>query len=108
MVSKYQYPYVLQVLHVSDSEQDDNGNWSDGTETWVNHCRCRDEAGKGKQVADADNAVHHYSFLIQKPEGVEPIPTGTKVRVIEGGSKVRCEGTVIYSRKDEFHSRTWV
>ncbi|MFB5946122.1 hypothetical protein [Albibacterium profundi] len=107
MVSKYQYPYILQISIINPSTKDENGNWSEETESWVNLCRCRDEAGKGKKVTDSDNTIHEYTFLIQKPEGVEPIKKGTKVRVMEGNVK-RAEGTVIYSRKDKFHSRTWV
>lgn len=107
MVSKFQYPYILQICVISPSIQDENGNYTGGAEAWVNLCRCRDEAGKGKAVTDSDNVKHEYTLLIQKPVNVEPISNGTKVRVVDG-STTRAEGSVIYSRKDKFHSRTWI
>ena len=101
-----QYPYILQVLSITGTK-DENGNWIAGTENWINLTRCRDEAGSGKKVTGIDGSSHDYSFLIQMPQGVEAIAAGTKVRVVDGAA-VRATGLVIYSRKDQFHSRVWV
>lgn len=102
-----QYPYILQVLFLTGSTQDANGNYQEQTETWANYCRCRDEAGAGKKVTTVDGNVHDYSYLIQMPRGVEAIAPGTMVQVMQG-SEVRAKGKVIYSRKDQMHSRIWV
>ncbi len=102
-----QYPYVLQVLSISGARQDADGNFIPQQKNWVNLCRCRDEAGSGKTVTMTSGEAYPYSFLIQMPKGVAAIAAGTQVRVMDGVA-VRAAGKVIYSRKDQLHSRTWV
>lgn len=102
-----QYPYVLQVLELTGGGFDSNGNPIPPSETWMNLTRCRDEAGNGKKVTLNDGNVHEYAFLIQMPKGVEAIQPGKKVRVMDGAD-VRARGEVVYSRRDQLHSRAWV
>jgi len=102
-----QYPYQLLVLTIVENGKDEDGNNLPPTENWEFYCNCRDEAGNGKPINNVDGASVVYSFLIQMPEGVEAIPAGTKVMVTDG-LPVRCTGSIIYSRKDQFHSRAWV
>jgi hypothetical protein len=101
-----QYPYVLQVLLLTGNTQDADGNYIPQTETWTNLCRCRDESGNGKSISTVDGEIYPYSFLIQMPKGVDPLAPGTQVRVMDG-STVRATGKVVYSRKDQLHSRAW-
>lgn len=102
-----QYPYTLEVLVLSGGGYDNAGNPIDPTESWQVVSKCRDEAGNGKKVSLTDNSVYEYAFLIQLPRGVEAVEAGTKVRVVNR-TEVRCSGDVVYSRKDQLHSRIWV
>lgn len=102
-----QYPYILQVLNLLGGGYDENGNPIPPSEQWINYCRCRDEAGNGRTVTTQDGVQHQYSFLVQMPKGVDEVKAGTKVKVVDG-SDVRASGEVIYSRKDQLHSRLWV
>lgn len=102
-----QYPYILQVQSGEKPVQDENGNWVGGQTTWINLCRCRDENGSGKPLKMADGTSVVYSFLIQMPNGVEALKAGTLVRVVDG-SQIREQGAVLYSRKDQLHSRAWI
>lgn len=101
-----QYPYILQVLFLTGGTQDADGNYIPQTETWANLCRCRDESGNGKTVALTDGEAYPYNFLVQMPKGVEAIKAGTQIRVVDG-SAIRATGKVVYSRKDQLHSRAW-
>lgn len=102
-----QYPYTLQVLFQGPDTQDAAGNIVPGASNWVNLTRCRDEDGRGKKVTLNDGNVHEYSLLIQMPKGVDALKPGTLIKVLDG-SNVRAEGKIIYSRKDQLHSRAWV
>jgi len=102
-----QYPYILQVLFLTGGGTDENGNPISPSETWVNLTRCRDEAGNGRLITTVDGQQHQYSFLVQMPKGVEAVALGSQIRVVDG-VEVRATGKVVYSRKDQMHSRLWV
>lgn len=102
-----QYPYTLEMLVQTGGGYDEAGNPIPSSEGWETVCNCRDEAGNGKKVTLSDNLVHEYSFLVQCPKGTPSIQKGTTIRVKEG-DEVRCQGEVIYSRKDQLHTRLWV
>jgi hypothetical protein len=88
--------------------KDADGNPIPPSEDWVNLTRCRDEAGNGKAITLSDGTQQQYSYLIQMPKGVEAIAFDKKVRVLDSANNVRAEGKVIYSRKDQLHSRIWL
>ncbi len=102
-----QYPYTLEVLNLIDGGQDAEGNILKPTEEWVKVCNCRDEAGNGKKITLTDNSIHEFAFLVQMPKGTTAIEPGRTIRVLDG-LNVRCTGKVVYSRKDQLHSRLWV
>lgn len=102
-----QYPYILEMLVRSGGGYDNAGNPIPSFEDWVSVGKCRDEAGNGKKVTLSDNTVHEYSFLVQCPKGTPAIEKGTTIRIMEGNI-IRCQGEVIYSRKDQLHTRLWV
>lgn len=103
-----QYPYILQVFIQTEPTQDPvTGAMIPGTSSWEDVCKCRDEAGNGKRLKLQDNEFIEFSFLIQMPIGSPALEKDTKVRVMQD-SIVRCEGSIIYSRKDQLHSRIWV
>lgn len=103
-----QYPYQLEVLLTVDNGTDPNGNNLPPSDDWTFLCNCRDEAGNGRLINGVDGQAIAFSFLIQMPKGVDAIEEGSKVRVIDESGAIRCEGSVIYSRKDQLHSRAWV
>lgn len=104
-----QYPYRLEKFIVNESWQDENGDFIPEQSKWEFVCKCRDEAGNGKQIQGTDGTIYTYSSLIQCPKGVGLIDTGTKVRVKDIMNNVRVlEAPVIYSRKDQLHTRIWV
>lgn len=103
-----QYPYQLQALSVIDNGQDENGNSLPPSESWVDVCSCRDEANTGgRQVSAADGTLFTFSALIQLPKGTEALSAGSHIRVLDG-TGIRLSGKVLYSRKDQMHSRAWV
>lgn len=102
-----QYPYQLQVLTQGESVQDANGDWVTPATVWIDYCKCRDEAGNGKYVKGVDGNDYLFSFLIQMPKGIEPISSGTQIRIMNG-SDVRQSGKVLFSRKDQLHTRSWI
>jgi len=102
-----QYPYTLEVLKHIGGTYDPAGNPIPSQEVWQQLAKCRDEAGNGKKVSLSDNTVNEYAFLVQLPKGTEAVPVDTIIRVMDGQT-VRCTGKVIYSRKDQLHSRLWV
>ena len=102
-----QYAYQLEVLSIPDTVFDEKGNIIPPVETWNLVANCRDESGHGKKVTMADGLSYDYSFLVQLPKGVEAVEVGKRVRVLSV-DHVRCEGVVIYSRKDQLHTRLWV
>ena len=102
-----QYPYQLEVLSIPETVFDEKGNIIPAVETWNSIANCRDESGHGKKVTMADGLSYDYSFLVQLPKGVEAVEVGKTVRVLSDG-ETRCQGVVIYSRKDQLHTRLWV
>lgn len=105
-----QYPYTLQLWQAADSVQDENGNWVPGEAAWVDYCKCRDEAvSNGQQVATTDGVMHPVSLLIQMPKGTQPLTAGDKIQVIDADGSVRVwESKILYSRKDQLHTRAWI
>lgn len=103
-----QYPYTLEKKVLQEAIQETNGNWQEQVETWVKVCNCRDEAGNGKTVQTADGTAYHYTALIQCPKGVEAIKVNTSIRVVDQDGNIRISGKVIFSRKDQLHSRQWL
>lgn len=103
-----QYPYTLQVLYMTGGGKDSDGNIIPPSDDWVNYSRCRDEAGNGKPITLTDGTQSQYSYLIQMPKGVEALEFGKPVQVLDSEGNIRAKGKVIYSRKDQLHSRAWL
>lgn len=104
-----QYPYTLQVIiQVPDTQDPNTGSIIPGSSSWIDVCKCRDEAGSGKRVTLSDGNVYEYQFLVQCPRGIEALIPGSKIRIIDSAENVRCQGSVSYSRKDQLHTRIWV
>lgn len=106
-----QYPYILQILNTTESIQDEDGNWIEGNQAWINYSKCRDEDGNGKTVNGADGSQHVFSLLVQMPLGTTPLAPGDRIRIVNADtlqSERVPECEVIFSRKDQKHTRLWV
>lgn len=98
---------MLQVRSLGP-EKDADGNYIEPTENWADYCLCRDEANNGKEVKGVDGNSFTYSALIQMPKGITALVPGTMIQVLDKDNNVRVKAQVIYSRKDQFHTRAWV
>lgn len=111
-MSVKQYPYYLYVHQVTGSSQDENGDFVQGTESWVFHSMCREETnGKGAEVRteDGDNII--FSSVMYLPKGTTEITAGTEVTVsnIESSeSEIRIKGDVLKFDKGQLNCRLWV
>lgn len=103
-----QYPYTLQVLQTIEAHQNGSGDFVAESTSWVDVCKCRNEDGKQRKISVSDGTFSVANHLIQCPKGVEAMNFGDKVKVIGENSEVRVEGSVIYSSKEQLHTRIWV
>lgn len=103
-----QYPYTLQKLQTTPSHQDDDGNFVAESTLWVDLCKCRNEDGKQRKITVADDTFSVANHMIQCPKGVEALNFNDQIKVIGENSEVRVQGSVLYSSKDQLHTRIWV
>lgn len=106
-----QYPHFLFVKTVTESTQDNNGNWTDPSETLVLHSACREQPnGKGSFVNGPDGKAIIFSSVIHLPLETEKISEGSEVLVSssESGSDIRINGQVIKYDTGQLHCRLWL
>lgn len=113
-----QYPQFLFVHVVSESTQDNEGNWSDPTDTWVKHSICREETnGAGRTINGPDGQAVVYSSTIYLPRTAQRIKEGSQVVVVETDEVdaegtptgyARIKGSVLKFDLSQLHSRLWV
>ena len=106
-----QYPHYLFAVKTSESEQGEDGYWSDGESSIELLSMCREETDdRGSEVQTADGTYRKFSSLIQMPKGRLTIKEGTRVFVAEDadGDFVRVWGVVLKFDKGQLHSRLWV
>ncbi|MBN8821276.1 MULTISPECIES: hypothetical protein [unclassified Spirosoma] len=104
-----QYPYTLQVLSIaSESQQDNNGNYSGSAQDWETVSSCRDEANSGgRQVTLTDGSAYVFDSTIQLPLSCPDLQAGQSVQVLDGVT-VRVVGTIRQFRREQMHCRAWV
>ena len=58
--------HTLDYLHVTDGYEDDNGDYVQGSEEWVeNYCKCDIvPAGKANVITIPDGSAKNYSYTI--------------------------------------------
>ena len=104
-----QYPYTLKLFKSAESVYDEaTGEFVNSGDEWVNHSKCRDEAGNGNKITTPDGEVYSYGTLIQLPKGTDGIKSGDKIQVVDDSGNVRFSGSVVRFSKDQLHSRIWV
>ena len=82
--------HTLDYLHVTDGYEDDNGDYVQGSEEWVeNYCKCDIvPAGKANVITIPDGSAKNYSYTIynlmteQKMKGVAVIFVGEDLDVL--------------------------
>lgn len=107
-----QYPHFLFVKIVTESTQDDSGNWSDATESWVLNSVCREQSnGKGSVVNGPDGKAIIFTSVIHLPLSANILIEGTEVFVSETNSSlgiVRIKGQILKYNVGQLHNRLWV
>ena len=107
-----QYPYHLFVYRVSESTQDNEGNWSTPVERWEKVSICREETnGAGRTINGPDGNAIVFSAMIYTPKGIAKIAEGTQVLVSETDSAdgpCRIKGTILKHDVGQLHGRLWL
>lgn len=107
-----QYPHFLFVKVVTESVEDDDGNWSASSENWAIHSICREQSnGKGNVVNGQDGKAIVFSALVHLPLGTNRLAEGTEVLVSEkslSSGIVRIKGQILKFDAGQLHNRLWV
>lgn len=102
-----QYPHTLTAKIISESYQDDDGNWVLGVD-YTRAINCRVEVpinASGKQVALSDGSVVTCSWVVYMPKGTTPLPNGTLVTV---NCSPGATGRVLRFSQGQLNSRLWL
>lgn len=112
MARANQYPHYLLLTNPGgDSEQDENGDWSESTPFNEFKSMCREEPnGSGEELNVGGGKYYRYSSLVQIPNGVNGIREGDSVLIAndKNGQDVRVKGTVLKFDSRELHCRMWI
>lgn len=105
-----QFPYTLWVFKQTESTYNpDNGEWSGGSEEWVNVSKCRDEDNGGaKSIVTEDSEVYVFNAVIYLPKNCPKVAMGEKIKVIDAEGNTRIEGNNKLHKKEQLHSRLWL
>ncbi|GBU07967.1 hypothetical protein AwDysgo_12980 [Bacteroidales bacterium] len=106
-----QYPHYLFAVLGGESTQDENGNWTQASESIELISTCREETnGRGSQIQIAGGTFHIFASLIQLPKGAQGVDVGTMVFISNKPdvSDVRIKGTVLKFDAAQLHSRLWL
>lgn len=106
-----QYPHFLFVKQVAESTQDESGNWSNVSESWVLHSVCREQTnGKGSVVNGQDGKAIVFSSLIHLPLTALRLKENTEVLVSETDNLgvVRIKGQALKYDVGQLHHRLWL
>lgn len=107
-----QYPHFLFVKSVSESIQDENGNWSESTEQWVLRSVCREQTnGKGSLINGQDGKSIVFASIVHLPLSAERIIEGTLVKVCaanDADAVGRIEKQILKFDVGQLHCRLWV
>ena len=89
--------HTLDYLHVTDGYEDDNGDYVQGSEEWVeNYCKCDIvPAGKANVITIPDGSAKNYSYTIYK------------IRVKLFGNEVK-EFVVLGFHRYQLQCKIWV
>lgn len=102
-----QYPHTMSYATVSDSEQNGDGNWTDGT-TDALETKCRYEPStKPVFVEAADGQQIRITGMVYMPLPALNIQPGTRVQVFDGVTVLSKETVKRYSA-GQLNQRIWL
>lgn len=107
-----QYPHYLFIEGATEeSEQDENGNFteSEAARTFISKCRA-ETGGRGTEYQVAGGEYVKTTAVIQCPTSCPVVDKGTKVIVADDadGNSVRTSGVCLNFDAGQLHSRLWV
>ena len=80
-------PHRLEVFHITEGYEDENGDYHNGTKEWVEVCKCDVvPAGESNEITTPDGVVQQYAYTIYLPKGTREFHTGETVRIIFNGT----------------------
>jgi hypothetical protein len=111
-MSVKQYPHFLFVHLVSESVQDNEGNWTGPVDEWVLHANCREETnGAGKLINGPDGKAVAFSSTVYLPKSSANIEFGTEIKITSINDVLanpRAKGHVLNFSQGQMNSRLWV
>lgn len=104
-----QYPYILFAETISESYQNEDGDWVVGESERIEIGKCRDEVGgSGALVSSEDGQKHEYSWMIYAPKSTPKLKQGTLIEVENEHGDIRAYGRIIRYSKDQLNVRIWI
>lgn len=103
------YPYILKAEADASGHYNDDGDWvpANGGATFVDYCKCRDEANSGGKIVTGSDGINHvFDRLILTPLGTKVLPPDKKIQVWEGAT-LRFAGHVLQAMESRLHTRIW-
>lgn len=105
-------PHVLEVLTVTGEYEDENGDFHEGKEEWMELGECDAvPAGPANQITLPDGIVLQYSYVIYLPKYTREFHTGERVRVCFFGKRCvseRKEFSVKGFHRYQHQCKMWV
>lgn len=76
-------PHHLSYKSATEGYDDENGDWVNGTEYWIeNYCKCDCvPAGKANVISLPDGSVQSYSYTVYLPKKCRDFEYGDIVRI---------------------------
>lgn len=107
-----QYPHFLFVVNSFDSQQDEDGNFTNNGYCNKLVAQCREETnGKGATINGTDGRAMVYSAKIYMPANTQSIKEGTEIFISQTNDPngvVRIKGQVLKFDVGQLHCRIWV
>jgi len=102
-----QYPHTITATIVTESHQDNNGNWVPGGSTNRVITGRAEPNGSGRMVQLADGSQIVYNWVIYMPKGTTPLPDGAEI-VVTWNTQAVGRGKVLRFSQGQLNSRLWL
>lgn len=103
-----QYPHRMVITLVSDSAQDAQGNWIQGSMT-VTERICRAEpSSSGRYLNGADGEKIYFDFILYMPLPADTIPPGAEIQVYNADDELMVNGNLKRFNRGQLNARAWV
>lgn len=105
-------PHKLYILTLTEEYEDENGDFHEGHQEWVELCECDAvPSGRANTISTPDGVVQNYSYTVYLPKGTKEIPTGEKVRIsffCKGSLPEKKEFSVKGFHSYQYQCKMWV